>query len=68
MSSSVSLALRPINNLAERTIRPLVITCKISGGTRSAGGTDTSMGLASLFATWQARALNPFQACLSLLS
>jgi len=60
--------LAPDNNLAERTIRPLVITCKISGGTRSAGGTDTSMGLASLFATWQARALNPFQACLSLLS
>jgi len=60
--------LAPDNNLAERTIRPRVITRKISGGTRSAGGTDTSMGLASLFATWQARALNPFQACLSLLS
>jgi len=60
--------LAPDNNLAERTIRPLVIVRKISGGTRSSGGTDTSMGLASLFATWQARALNPFQACLSLLS
>lgn len=60
--------LAPDNNLAERTIRPLVITRKISGGTRSPEGTDTCMGLTSLFATWQARALNPLQACLTLLS
>ncbi len=60
--------LAPDNNLAERTIRPLVIARKISGGTRSPEGTHTRMGLASLFATWHARALNPAQACLSLLS
>jgi transposase len=60
--------LAPDNNLAERTIRPFVIARKISGGSRSPEGSETRMGLASLFATWQARALNPFQACLSLLS
>ena len=55
------------NNLAERSIRPVVIMRKISGGTRSEVGSATQLGLASLFATWQARGLNPFQACLQLL-
>jgi transposase len=55
------------NNLAERSLRPLVVMRKISGGTRSAQGSRTQLGLASLFATWQARGLNPFQACLALL-
>jgi hypothetical protein len=48
------------NNWAERLLRPLVIGRTISGGTR------THMRLSSLFATWQARGLSPFQACLSL--
>jgi transposase len=55
------------NNRAERLLRPLVMGRKISGGTRSPAGTAAHMGLRSLFATWQARGLNPFQACLSLL-
>ena len=55
------------NNLAERSIRPQVVARKISGGTRSAAGTQTHTDLASLFATWQARGLNPFHACLDLL-
>src|SRR5918911_1615433 len=55
------------NNRAERLLRPLVIGRKISGGTRSPAGTAAHMGLRSLFATWQARGLNPFHACLSLL-
>ncbi|MFN8679521.1 MAG: IS66 family transposase [Thermomicrobiales bacterium] len=55
------------NNLAERSIRPQVVARKISGGTRSAAGTQAHMDLASLFATWQARGLNPFEACLHLL-
>ena len=37
------------NNAAERSLRPLVIGRKISGGTRSEGGTDSKMTLASLF-------------------
>jgi len=56
------------NNLAERTIRPLVVIRKISGGTRSDKGTKTRLGLASLFGTWHVRGLNPFVECLRLLS
>jgi transposase len=56
------------NNLAERSIRPLVVIRKISGGSRSAEGTKTRMALASLFETWQARGRNPFDECLKLLS
>ncbi|HUY80008.1 MAG TPA: IS66 family transposase [Ktedonobacterales bacterium] len=42
----------PDNNAAERAIRPLVIARKISGGTRSARGSQTQMCLYSLAATW----------------
>ncbi len=56
------------NNLAERSVRPLVVIRKISGGSRSEEGTKTRMGLASLFETWQARKLNPFDECFKLLS
>ena len=56
------------NNLAERSIRPLVVIRKISGGSRSDEGTKTRLGLASLFETWQARKLNPFDECFKLLS
>jgi transposase len=55
------------NNLAERSIRPLVVIRKISGGSRSAEGTKTRMALASLFETWQARGLNPLEECHRLL-
>jgi hypothetical protein len=55
------------NNLAERSIRPLVVCRKISGGSRSEQGTKTRMGLASLFETWQARKLDPFDECLKRL-
>ena len=58
---------RPDNNQAERSLRPLVITRKISGGSRSPDGTQTRLALASLFATWLARGLNPFTECLALL-
>jgi transposase len=56
------------NNLAERSIRPLVVARKISGGSRSPKGSDTRMGLASLFGTWMAQHLNPFHQCLALLT
>ena len=56
------------NNLAERSVRPLVIARKISGGTRSPKGSATRMGLASLFGTWAAQGLNPFHQCLALLT
>lgn len=55
------------NNLAERSIRPLVIMRKISGGTRSEQGTQTRLTLATLFHTWAARNLNPFLECYAAL-
>lgn len=55
------------NNLAERSIRPLVIMRKISGGTRSDEGSRTRLTLASLLGTWVARQLNPFTECLVAL-
>ncbi len=56
------------NNLAERSVRPLVVARKISGGTRSPKGSETRMGLANLFGTWMAQHLNPFQQCLATLT
>ena len=60
-------AVPPDNNLAERSLRPLVIARKISGGTRSPEGSRTRMALASLFATWLAQGRDPFLACRQLL-
>lgn len=56
------------NNLAERSVRPLVVMRKVSGGTQSERGSRTRMTLASLFGTWRAKDLNPFSECLALLS
>ena len=58
----------PDNNLAERSVRPLVIARKISGGSRSPSGSQTRMALFSCFGTWAAQGLNPFLQCLALLS
>lgn len=55
------------NNLAERSLRPVVVLRKISGGTQSPAGSQTRLGLASVFETWRARGLNPFEECLKLL-
>ena len=56
------------NNAAERSLRPLVTSRKISGGTRSPQGTDTKMTLASIFGTWRAHGLNPLTTCRQLLA
>ena len=53
---------------AERSLRHLVTSRKISGGTRSGQGTDSKMTLASLFGTWRARGLNPLLECRRLLA
>lgn len=58
----------PDNNLAERSLRHLVTSRKISGGTRSAAGTDTKMVLATIFGTWRAQGLNPYLQCRALLT
>jgi transposase len=56
------------NNAAERSLRHLVVSRKISGGTRSAAGSATKMRLATLFGTWRAQGLNPFDECRNLLA
>jgi len=58
----------PDNNAAERSLRHLVTSRKISGGSRSSNGTDTKMALATLFGTWRAQDINPYLACRQLLS
>ena len=55
-------------NVAERSLRHLVFSRKISGGTRSHQGTHTKMTLASIFGTWRAQGLNPLTACQQLLT
>ena len=61
-------AVPPDNNAAERSLRPLVTSRKISGGTRAPGGTATKLALASLLGTAQARGRDPLLACASLLT
>ena len=61
-------AVPPDNNAAERSVRLLVTSRKISGGTRSDQGSATKMTLATLFGTWNARRLNPFDQCYALLT
>jgi transposase len=56
------------NNAAERSLRHLVVARKISGGTRSAQGSRTTLTLASLFGTWRAQGRNPFTACRAMLA
>jgi len=63
----VEPAVPPDNNIAERALRHPVTSRKISGGTRSAAGSETKMTLASLCGTWRARGENPYTACRALL-
>lgn len=59
---------KPDNNQAERIIRHTVVARKISGGTKTAKGSQTKAILASLFDTWQLQNLNPLQQCRLLLT
>ena len=60
-------AVPPTNNAAERALRPLVVSRKISGGTRSPQGSRTRMALQSVVATWELRGLDPLAEMLALL-
>ena len=55
------------NNAAERAIRPAVIARKISGGTRTARGSQTKTRLMSVFATWALQGQEPIAACTSMI-
>jgi hypothetical protein len=56
------------NNAAERSIREVVVSRKISGGTRSERGSETKSILASLFGTWRLQGLDFYQCCWNLLA
>ena len=56
------------NNAAERSLRPPVVSRKISGGTRSDHGSETKSILASLFGTWRLQERNPYHALRRILS
>lgn len=56
------------NNRAERALRHTVVARKISGGTRSAKGSETKSILVSLFGTWRLQGLNPLEQCRLLLT
>ena len=56
------------NNAAERAVRHLVVSRKISGGTRSAKGSETKSILAPLFGTWKLQDKNPLTECQLLLA
>ena len=55
------------NNPAERALRPVVIARKVSGGTRSESGSDTTSVLQTLFSTWQMRGQDPLQECIQMV-
>lgn len=54
-------------NGTERSVRHLVTSRTISGGTRSPAGTATKMTLATLFGTWRLQGRDPFLACCETL-
>ena len=56
------------NNGAERALRPVVITRKVCGGSRSEQGSETKMTLMSLFGTWKVRGLDVLETCRLLLT
>jgi len=56
------------NNAAERSVRQLVVSRKISGGTRSEKGSEAKSILASLFGTWRLQGLDFYQCCWNLLT
>ena len=56
------------NNAAERSVREVVVSRKISGGTRSAEGSETKSIMASLFGTWKLQGRDVYQCCLRLLA
>lgn len=58
----------PDNNAAERILRHTVVKRKISGGTRSAKGSETNSILTSLFDTWKLQNKNPLIQCQLLLA
>ncbi|MHB8574768.1 MAG: IS66 family transposase [Dehalococcoidia bacterium] len=55
------------NNAAERSVRPLVVVRKISGGTRSAAGSLTRTVLSTITQSWQAQGQHQLDTWTALL-
>ncbi|MHB8574220.1 MAG: IS66 family transposase [Dehalococcoidia bacterium] len=55
------------NNAAERSVRPLAVVRKISGGTRSAAGSLTRTMLSTITQSWQAQGQHLLDAWTTLL-
>ena len=55
------------NNAAERAIRPAVIYRKVTGGSRSPQGSQTTAVLLSLVGTWTLRGQDTLAACAQML-
>lgn len=60
-------AVAATNNAAERSLRPLVVLRKVSGGTRSAQGSRTRMTLYSVCATARMQGKDPTMVCQQIL-
>lgn len=56
------------NSISERSLRAPVVARRMSGGTRSARGTQSTMSLLPLFGMWNLRGPNPLAACQKLLA
>jgi transposase len=56
------------NNAAERSVREIVVSRKISGGSRSEKGSEAKSILASLFGTWRLQGVDFYQSCWNLLT
>ena len=58
----------PDNNPAERAIRPMVIYRKVTGGSRTTKGSQTTAVLMSCLMTWQVRGLDPIKECVKMIT
>lgn len=56
------------NNPAERSVRPVVVGRKISGGTRSEKGSETKTTLLSLIGTWDLQGKDLLTQCQQILA
>ncbi len=57
----------PSNNLAEQGLRPAVVIRKVSGGSRSEDGAETTARLLSVLQTVKLQTNNPYKSILNLL-
>ena len=57
----INLFVEPTNNIAERSLRELIVIRKIIGGLRRQNGARTMETIVSMLATWKQQGKNPYQ-------